>query len=194
MPLSKQHKQHSRERILECAYRLFSRVGYDQVTIDLLMREAGLTRGAFYAHFANKSELYAAAIQHAAKLHTACDPGPQVEDRAWLKKAVENYLSRQHVREQASPCPLAFLANDVAIREPSIRASYSEVYRQLVEQIHGRMGFLTGEKRARFARALTAMLIGSVALGRALDSDTEMHQLLQSCQETMFETLDRVTP
>ena len=55
-------KQRTRARIVECARILFNRHGYDNVTIDMVMADAKLTRGGFYNHFKNKEELFAAAV------------------------------------------------------------------------------------------------------------------------------------
>jgi len=62
MPYSSEHKAQTRERIVHAARRLFNRHGFEQVSIDRVMSEAGLTRGAFYHHFDSKDELYAAAV------------------------------------------------------------------------------------------------------------------------------------
>jgi TetR/AcrR family transcriptional repressor of nem operon len=50
----KQHKQATRQRILETAGRRLKRDGIDGAGIATLMADAGLTNGAFYAHFASK--------------------------------------------------------------------------------------------------------------------------------------------
>ena len=60
MPYSSEHKEQTRSRIVDAARRLFNRHGFEQVSIDRVMSEAGLTRGGFYHHFASKDELYAA--------------------------------------------------------------------------------------------------------------------------------------
>src|SRR4051812_3859441 len=63
MPYSPQHKRDTREKILESARRLFNRNGYAGVSIEEIMKEAGLTHGGFYRHFTGKDELYAAAVR-----------------------------------------------------------------------------------------------------------------------------------
>src|SRR5262245_23474179 len=55
-------KAATRERIIECAGRLFRRYGYNGVGIDDIMAAADLTRGGFYAHFGSKADLFAAAV------------------------------------------------------------------------------------------------------------------------------------
>ena len=57
MPYSAEHKQQTRAKIIETARILFNRDGFQKVTIDMVMEEAGLTRGGFYNHFKNKEAL-----------------------------------------------------------------------------------------------------------------------------------------
>ena len=58
----KEHKQETRQRIIETAGRRFKRDGIDGSGIATLMADAGLTNGAFYAHFASKEDLVATAV------------------------------------------------------------------------------------------------------------------------------------
>ncbi len=51
MPWDKKRKIESREKVLAAAAELFSYYGYEEVSIDQVMKAAGLTRGAFYSHF-----------------------------------------------------------------------------------------------------------------------------------------------
>jgi AcrR family transcriptional regulator len=71
MPYAQEHKERTRARIVECARRMFNRHGFEAVSIDQIMASAGLTRGGFYHHFANKEELYSEAIASYAR----CNPG-----------------------------------------------------------------------------------------------------------------------
>jgi TetR/AcrR family transcriptional regulator, transcriptional repressor for nem operon len=50
------------ERIVKEASRLFRERGFDNVTVVDVMKAAGLTHGAFYAHFGSKEELEEAAV------------------------------------------------------------------------------------------------------------------------------------
>jgi len=186
MPYTKEHTQQSRERILACASRLFSRRGYEAVSIDGLMQEAGMTRGAFYHHFANKSEVYAAAIAYAAqhsllsKVKAAAAPG-----HPWLGDMLQVYLNRRHVDEEPSPCPLAFLVTDVSTREPEVRAAYTQVYGELVRFMSAQLSNAETEplSATEQALAMSAMMIGAVAIGRALDDNGLIDGLLAGCRK-----------
>ena len=57
MPYPKGHRDRARVQIIESARRLFNRNGFERVSIDAIMAEAGLTRGAFYSYFRSKSDL-----------------------------------------------------------------------------------------------------------------------------------------
>ena len=59
MRYSKDHKQATRQRIVEAAGRRFKQDGIDGAGVATLMSDAGLTNGAFYAHFASKEDLVA---------------------------------------------------------------------------------------------------------------------------------------
>ncbi|MBC7669203.1 TetR/AcrR family transcriptional regulator [Caulobacter sp. DWR2-3-1b2] len=51
-------KQHTRERVLSAARRLFTERGYEGATIRDIAQAAGMSTGAVFASFADKSELF----------------------------------------------------------------------------------------------------------------------------------------
>lgn len=48
----------TRQKLLDCGYSVFLRDGYSGTTIENISEEAGYTRGAFYAHFKSKEDLF----------------------------------------------------------------------------------------------------------------------------------------
>jgi AcrR family transcriptional regulator len=56
--------QRTRLRILETSATAFAERGYEGVSLNQLIRESGLTKGAFYFHFASRDELALAAFRH----------------------------------------------------------------------------------------------------------------------------------
>ena len=63
MPQSATRKARTRAEIFDHAARLFRLRGYGGTNIDDIMLAAGLTRGAFYAHFTSKDDLFAETIR-----------------------------------------------------------------------------------------------------------------------------------
>jgi len=99
MPYLPEHRERTRERIIRSSQVLFNRHGFEAVSIDEIMANAGLTRGGFYRHFRKKSDLYAEAI--ALALHEAPVnrlPGVSVDFEAAdaAQQVIRAYLSREH--------------------------------------------------------------------------------------------------
>ncbi len=187
MPYPSSHKPKTRERILQSAARLFSWQGFDKVSIDEVMADAGLTRGAFYSHFSDKSALYAEAIAYAAKQSQLAKYVPELPVDEGLRALVDVYLSHEHVGGQSFPCPLAFLVTDVSQRDPQVRNTYTRVYQGMVNRI----GKLLEEQPEREKRlAATAMMIGGVAIARALDDAQTRGELLTACRKFVPELLE----
>jgi AcrR family transcriptional regulator len=59
--------ERTRQQILETAQRLFTELGYDATSLQMIADEMGLTKAAVYYHFHAKSDI----------LHTAMQPGIQ---------------------------------------------------------------------------------------------------------------------
>lgn len=184
MPYAKTHKQDTRLKILDSAVELFTSRGYENTSIDDVMTHARLTRGAFYAHFASKSELYAEALLSAAARTRLASTLPEEDgERTWIAGLVREYLSRAHVDGAGTRCPLAFLVTDVAVREAPVRRTYTRIFKKMNERIR--------RATRRYAAcdeqdvlATTAMMIGAVAIGRALDDPAAVNQLLAGCRRT----------
>lgn len=181
MPYPKEHKPRSSLRILDSAYRLFAWNGFDAVTIDDIMADAGMTRGAFYAHFSSKSDLYRAALVHgsANSRIAQCTP-TRVSKKSWLKNLLKGYLHKGHIHGNNAPCPLAFLATDVAVREPEVRKAYTRSFKGMNKIIaeYTRTYSTCSDHQIL---ALTAMMIGGVAIARALDDNALIDDLMKSC-------------
>lgn len=183
MPYSSEHKQNSREQILYAAMSLFSRKGFANVSIDEVMAEAGMTRGAFYAHFESKSTLYAEAVTFAA-MNSDVLTQRNVDDTelSWFTRVVDAYLDITHVDLDVSPCPLAFLATDVASGDPVVRKAYTDVYKGLVKLFDKHHPPQLTNSDPDLNLAITALMIGGVAVGRALNDKTLVKKLLRSCR------------
>lgn len=179
MPYSPTHKIASRSRILVSAYELFSRRGYEGVTVDQVMANCNMTRGAFYAHFSNKAELYREAIDHAfanSKLTSSLESTEGEQQR--LTNILNGYLSMAHV-EGKNPCPLAFLATDIALRDNATKRVFSEAYTTVNQRVwHYASAFTDLSEKEIFS--VTAMAVGSVALARAMESPTKAEEILSS--------------
>ncbi len=48
----------TKKKILETALDLFSKKGFDQVTVDEIVSKSGVSKGAFYIHFPSKYDVF----------------------------------------------------------------------------------------------------------------------------------------
>ena len=189
MPYSKDHKEQSRRRILESAVRLFTRKGFDNVSIDDVMADAELTRGAFYAHFNSKQDLYAQAIASTPLFSIFSKIKPDdMDEKDWLAYLVSAYLTPTHVHKTDLPCPLAFLVTDVAVSEPETRQAYTDVFLKMNKLIRVYTRQFSKCDKASIM-AVTAMMIGGVAVARTLSDRKSQDQLLKSCRQVAVELL-----
>lgn len=181
MPYTKQHKAKSRQRILASAYKLFSTKGYENVSINEIMADAGLTRGAFYAHFNNKSKLYHEAIIYAAESSEIMRRKPdKIDAQTWIQRLLRGYLHKNNVTNTCG-CPLASLVTDVVVREPEVRNAYTRTYKGMNNLIKKYTDSFSGCNSDTIL-ATTSMIIGGLAIARALDDSDLSERLLESCR------------
>jgi AcrR family transcriptional regulator len=73
-----------REQLLDLGVRLLADRSLDELSIDLLAEEAGISRGLLYHYFGNKSAFHEAVVRHAADdlvAQTAPPPGGEPLER-----------------------------------------------------------------------------------------------------------------
>jgi TetR/AcrR family transcriptional regulator, transcriptional repressor for nem operon len=63
-PSPKPRRGDARRALLDAAHRLVRKHGWAATSVDQLCTEAGVTKGAFFHHFASKEDLGVAAAQH----------------------------------------------------------------------------------------------------------------------------------
>jgi AcrR family transcriptional regulator len=56
--VSLEYKENTRDRILNAAQRLFEQKGYYETSMDDIVKESGLSKGAIYGYFESKEDLF----------------------------------------------------------------------------------------------------------------------------------------
>jgi AcrR family transcriptional regulator len=189
MRYGKDQKQVTRRRILEAAGRRFKQDGIDGAGVAAVMSDAGLTNGAFYAHFASKEDLVANVLvdQLRAQRHSF---DLQLSDGAGLEAIIRAYLSPQHRDQCADGCPSAALLDEIARRPAATRQAYSDELLGIADDIAARLDATDAEATRTDALALFGMMIGTLQLARALTDRDLSDQLLARGVETALELLD----
>jgi AcrR family transcriptional regulator len=83
----KESQARTRSKLLESAGRVFARRGMERATVDEVAGEAGYTKGAFYANFRSKEDLFLAMLderfaQRLDEIDRVLDSGASVQDQA----------------------------------------------------------------------------------------------------------------
>ena len=174
MAWHKEHKENSKDKILISAAELFTRHGFSGVSINQVMENAQLTRGAFYAHFASKSDLYAQAIGKAVAL-TQKDLLDGCSND--LIQISQRYLSEQHRDENLQAhCPLACLVSDINEQNEQVKTAYTKIFSRFVDSNNRQI------KDKTSALQSAVLMIGGLALARALNDEALSKELLLACQ------------
>jgi TetR/AcrR family transcriptional regulator, transcriptional repressor for nem operon len=187
MRYGKDQKQATRQRILEAAGRRFKEDGIDGAGVAAVMSDAGLTNGAFYAHFASKEDLVANVLadQLRAQRHRF---ETQSSDRAGLEAIVRAYLSPEHRDQLADGCPSAALLDEIARRPDTTRQVFTEELLGTADDIAARLDPTDGSRID--ALALIGFMTGTLQVARALTDRDLSDQLLVRGVETALELLD----
>ena len=182
---SQAQKIATRQRIVEVAAKRLRERGIDGVSIADLMKEAGLTVGGFYKHFASRDELVREAFECALRDIESWEASIPTEPQ----RAMRSYLSAAHRDNIFRACPVSALVNDMSRCEGATR----EVYSRRVEKIVGLIAqaspaLLNATKRAQALHILSAC-VGAVTLSRAVSDPDLSAQILDGALNGMLAML-----
>ena len=122
------HKEKTRQRILDAAAVVFRRQGFQAGSVDDVMSEAGLTAGGFYAHFESKDDLFAAALvdtlRQARIVYGKDDE--QLEGDERIASIAAKYLSPAHRKQVERGCAMPPLLADLPRQSPATRQAFEE--------------------------------------------------------------------
>ncbi len=189
MPYTSEHKSRTRGKIVESARRLFNRHGFEQVSIDRVMADAGLTRGGFYNHFDSKDQLYAAAVASFSECNPFRQRLPESSDPMQLaRRLIDLYLCDEVLADVDSHCPLYALPGDVARAGLSPQRAYTQLIRNLTHVLGMAMKQLPdGAKRAQ---VIVSLCVGGMVLARTTDDETLRASLRLSAREQALALLE----
>lgn len=190
-----EHKAETRRRIVAAAGRRFKQDGIDGSGISTLMGDAGLTNGAFYAHFSSKDDLIAQAIadQLQDQLVTLQNLPP---GDAALADYIRNYLSPQHRDEPSAGCPSAALLDEICRCDDAARNAYTRGVKAIVGEIAARLSSAeTADSRTPADTQTTALgmfttLVATLQLARAVNDVSLSSDVLNSGIRNAIALLD----
>jgi len=158
----KEHKQATRRRIIEMAGSRLKRDGIDGSGVATLMADAGLTNGAFYAHFDSKEDLVASTVADQLREQRERYGGQSLEE------IVRGYLSIQHRDDTEGGCPSAALLDEIARSSDSVKRAYTDGQVAIIDDAAARLAPDDPQSARAQTIGVFALMVGTLQVSRAL--------------------------
>ena len=149
--MAKKSARNTRGKIIDAAWKLFYRQGYDDTTVEEIIEESGTSRGSFYHYFQGKDELLSTLAdvfdQKYQALMETMDPEMDRFDQLM-------YLNRELFAMMENSTPLDLVArlysSQLVTRGDKSLMDHNRIYYRLLRQI-----VLQGQERGELRGDVT---------------------------------------
>lgn len=182
------YKAKTRQKVLGEAAKVMRAEGIQGMGVANVMAKAGLTHGAFYAHFDSKDALIGETIKEMALAArgkfdvVTADLGPADA----LRKYIAFYLSARHRDNSETSCPLPWLAGEIPRLDASARKRYGASLAGLTELLAVRLRALDHADADGAASSVVAELVGALALSRAVGDKAQSDLILGRSRDAIL--------
>jgi TetR/AcrR family transcriptional regulator, transcriptional repressor for nem operon len=190
------HKARTRERVLKAACDTIRRDGLDALGVAGVMKAAGLTHGGFYAHFASRDDLAAAAIGEMVEgvrrqVARHVDDLPPEEG---LARYLDFYLSAAHRDAREHGCPLPVLAGDMPRMEPLSRERFKAAATGLAARLQPLLEAMGHADADALAVSVVSEAVGALSLARAMGACAESDAILATSRAAIGRRIGLTVP
>ncbi|HEY0257908.1 MAG TPA: TetR/AcrR family transcriptional regulator [Candidatus Methylacidiphilales bacterium] len=185
MRYPRDHKEKSRHKIITVAAKEYRRRGIAGFGVGDAMKGAGLTKGAFYAHFSSKEELVREA------LHEAMTSSPVLVDgerNKSLEQVLSHDLDTDHRDHPEKGCPIPSLIEEVARHPKRTREGFVSGVKEILALIEAHLPrSKTPAARQKAALAIFSTMLGALQLAR-VTSDLDLSgKVLDAAREAALD-------
>ncbi len=178
--MTKNRKDVTHRRIVETAGASFRRLGLSGIGIADLMKEAGLTHGGFYAHFASKDVLVVEVLRLAsarlrAMITETAAAAPEGEK---LAAVAARYLTSRHREHPETGCSIATLGAELGRESGAARQQVGTNIQAAFERMAECSAAVDGETRRCEATGTFAAMVGGLMLSRGVEDPDEADRIL----------------
>ena len=180
--MRKKTKTDTHARILKVAARRFRELGLDGIGVADVMKQAGVTVGAFYKHFKSRDELVVEALGTAFN-----DLDAWEEHAETLALLLEKYLTEAHRDNPGAGCAMGALLGDMSRASKSAKTVYTaRVKHSLVVTAGLLPSEENADKRGRALLILTSLL-GALNLSRAVSDPSLSREILDKVRQQLVD-------
>jgi AcrR family transcriptional regulator len=183
-------KEITHQRIVEAAARAIRRTGYDGTSVVDIMKEAGLTHGGFYAHFASREAMLAEAADRAGAEAVAASAriAATAQPEHALQRLLQAYLSKEHLESVEMGCPVAALGSEMPRQAPEVRRAATRRIKEMIDVV-ARQSPDWGQPGAHeHALVTVATMVGALLLARAVDDPKLSDAMLKAASKHLAPT------
>lgn len=187
-PRAPNRKEVTHERIVGAAARAIRRSGYDGTGVADIMKKVGLTHGGFYAHFASREAMLAEAADRAgaesvARLTRVAAAAPP---QAALRSMIRAYLSKEHVEDAETGCPVAALGSETPRQASRVRRAATRRIKEMIDVVARHSPDQRETGVYEHALVTVATMVGALVLARAVD-DPKLSRALRAASLKHFD-------
>jgi TetR/AcrR family transcriptional repressor of nem operon len=185
MRYSPEHKAETHARIVRKASVRLREKGAHGVGVADLMKEAGLTHGGFYAHFASREALVIEAFCDAMDRSTERWRKTLAETPADKRIAmiVDRYLTSQHRDDCGHGCAVPALGAEIARESAKTRKTFAAKLEQMVDLFADQIPDVPRRVARKRAAAMMATLMGTLVMSRIAGGSEFSDDILSAGRE-----------
>jgi TetR/AcrR family transcriptional repressor of nem operon len=189
MARPKESSSKARERLIEAAGRGFRTGGFGGTGVDGLAKEAGLTSGAFYTHFASKTEAFRLALHEGFEFfQRGIATLREQAGKNWLPALVNHYFKERMEVDLCEACVLPSLTADATRADDATRIAYEADLQKLAETLATGM---PGKGATERSWTLLALFAGGASIARAVKDKTIRATILGSVRESALKVCEK---
>jgi AcrR family transcriptional regulator len=189
----KERQAHTRRRLMRSAASVAAQRGLERASLDAVAEHAGFTKGAVYAHFESKEDLFLAMLDDRFAMHVdamdqllASDAEPEDQARVGAANFIELIASdpeweRLFFEFSAYAARNENFRQELVARRRHLQERMAELFRERAEQLGVEPPFPIEE----IARMTFAMADG-IALQKLLDPESVSDELYPTMLATFF--------
>ena len=135
MVTQQQRSDSTREKLLAAFRTSFLKRGFEQTTVQSVLTETGLSKGAMYHHFRSKSEIIEALYEHESRSAIAKVFAVPTENTSALSRLKSAYLEWTKIVKDPNIASILFEIGPAAIGEQRAREIEDAASRQSIKRL-----------------------------------------------------------
>jgi len=191
----------TRQMLLQAAFMEIHRTGYQAASLQNILKNTGLTKGALYHHFPNKKSLGHAVLDEIIREILIAEWVTPLQGTTnpidALTKTIKDVSEKLTQEDVELGCPLNNLAQEMSPIDPIFREKISTIYtewREAIEQVleQGKTNNTIKKdvNSRQIAIVFTATLEGCMGMAK----NAQSMELLLDCGQGLITMLDTLRP